>query len=114
MKVRLQGSPQCKWDIDGHFYSGYDPIELTPQQVSKNKNIIMEYMESKEGIKKGDTIEVKEVSKDKDGTSVVKVIYTKKELEKKTFSQLREIGYRLGTKGRSSEELVKEILELQK
>jgi hypothetical protein len=40
--------------------------------------------------------------------------YTKEELKEKSFSELREIGYKLGTKGRAKKELIKEILELQK
>jgi len=39
--------------------------------------------------------------------------YTKEELESKSFFELRKIGYKVGTKGRGKEELVKEILELQ-
>ena len=39
--------------------------------------------------------------------------YTKAELEAKSFSELRKIGYRVGTKGRGHAELVREILELQ-
>ena len=39
--------------------------------------------------------------------------YTKEDLEKLSFSELRVIGYKFGTKGRGKSELVKEILELQ-
>ena len=42
-----------------------------------------------------------------------KTKYTEAELEKKSFAELRDIGYKFGTKGRSSKELIKEILELQ-
>jgi hypothetical protein len=39
--------------------------------------------------------------------------YNREELEMKSFSQLRKIGNTVGTKGRSKEELIGEILELQ-
>ena len=39
--------------------------------------------------------------------------YNREELESKSFSQLRKIGNKVGTKGRSKEELIREILELQ-
>lgn len=39
--------------------------------------------------------------------------YTKAELNKLTFSELRDIGYELGVKGRSKEELIKDILNAQ-
>ncbi len=39
--------------------------------------------------------------------------YTKEDLEKLSFSELRVIGYKTGTKGRGSAELIREILALQ-
>ena len=53
----------------------------------------------------------------KAGTTTKKVQvegkYTKEDLGKLSFSELRAIGYKFGTKGRGKAELVKEILELQ-
>ena len=43
----------------------------------------------------------------------VKSKYTKEELEKLSFKQLRVIGYKVGTKDRSKKNLIKEIIELQ-
>jgi len=39
--------------------------------------------------------------------------YTKEDLVKLSFKELRRIGYSVGTKGRGSAELILEILELQ-
>lgn len=39
--------------------------------------------------------------------------YTEEDLEKMSFSELRKVGYSVGTEGRGKEELVREILELQ-
>jgi hypothetical protein len=43
----------------------------------------------------------------------VKEKYTKEELEKLSFKELRVVGYKVGTKDRSRVGLIKEILELQ-
>ncbi len=47
MKVRLCGTPQSQWNIDGSFKPGYDPVELTDEQAKKYAEIIMEYIDSK-------------------------------------------------------------------
>lgn len=45
VRVRLKGSPQTQWNIDGSFKPGYDPIQLSEQQVIKNKLIIEEILD---------------------------------------------------------------------
>ena len=45
--------------------------------------------------------------------SEVKKVHTREDLEKLSFSDLRTIGYKVGTKDRSRVGLIREILELQ-
>ena len=50
VRVRLLGSPQTQWNIDGSYKPGRDVIELTPEQVKKNSKIIAEILDTEEVI----------------------------------------------------------------
>jgi hypothetical protein len=43
--VRLKGSPQTQWNIDGHYKPGSSPIHLTEEQVVKHKQVIEEVVD---------------------------------------------------------------------
>ena len=45
VRVRLKGSPQTQWNIDGHYFPGRDPVDLSPAQVRKNKLFLEEVLD---------------------------------------------------------------------
>lgn len=42
MKVKIIGSPQTQWMIDGHFINGQTIVELTEKQIEEHKDVITE------------------------------------------------------------------------
>jgi len=63
--------------------------------------------------KKPEKAEKKEVVTKESKKETKKEKLTKKELEAMTFSELRKLGYKVGTKDRSKKNIIKEILKLQ-
>jgi len=63
------------------------------------------------GIKK--TIDSKDIATKENKRVTPKKKYSKKELEKLSFKELKKIGYSLGTTDRSKKNLIKEILQRQ-
>lgn len=43
--VRLKGSPQTQWNIDGSYKPGRDPVHLTEEQVIKHKKVVEEVVD---------------------------------------------------------------------
>ena len=50
VRVRLLGSPQTQWNIDGSYKPGRDVVELTPKQIKNNSKIIAEILDTEEVI----------------------------------------------------------------
>lgn len=43
--VRLKGSPQTQWNINGKYKCGQNPVHLTEEEVIQHKQIIEEVLE---------------------------------------------------------------------
>lgn len=134
VKVRLRKMPRLGSNSYNAATCAYSFIRTFPLEIL-NKEDIAWFKEKSDVFIIGDVAVVKEKTK----TAVEKVkekivkpkkiikeedkkvkeylgkkrIYTRKELNELGFFELREIGNKVGTKGRSSKELIREILEIQ-
>jgi len=103
-KVILKGSKATQWDLGNGFRDGGIPLELSDAEMKKAKasNLIETIISDK-------PIEAKPV----EVISTVKK-YTQEELEKLTFTQLKEIGKEFGVTSSSKAGIITKILEAQK
>jgi len=103
-KVILKGSKATQWDLGNGFRDGGIPLELSDAEMKKAKasNLIETIISDK-------PIEAKPV----EVISTVKK-YTQEELEKLTFTQLKEIGKGINVTSSSKAGIITKILEAQK
>ena len=45
--VILKGSPQTQWNIENRFLNGNTPVEMTEEEITKYKDVILEIVGEK-------------------------------------------------------------------
>ena len=107
VRVRLKGSPQTQWNINGHYYPGRDVVHLTEEEVVENRRVI----ESIEDEEKKPLL----FKEEKPVLSGLLKKYSEKELLALNKDEQAQLLVRLGGKtAPATEKLrVKAILELQ-